>query len=77
MEGDTLRRDALQLFFKRIQVARPPHFGLVWHAKHKVAEAQLLGEDPPQIAKQRWRTLAQKGVSLSMRSRSEFSAAGL
>ena len=64
-------------FLQRGKVCGARHFGVVGPAKNKIAEGELVGEQPPQVAQHGGRTLAQKRVALGMGARHELGAAGV
>ena len=50
---DAFGWDRLQLLFQFVQVFGAPHFALVGHPEHEVAESEMVGQNAAQIPQQR------------------------
>src|SRR5580693_9517692 len=74
---DALCRNFVKPGLKFVQIPRPRYFAAVGQTEREVAEAELLGEETPQIAQKRGRAFPQERVSLSMRACPEFGSARL
>ncbi len=67
----------LQGLFQFVQILGAANFLLVGHAEDKITEAELIGQNAPQIFQQRGRPFTQERVPLGMRARTKFGPARL
>src|SRR5215469_2352220 len=67
--------DLLQGGFERTQVGGASNLCSVGKPKHKIAKAELLFEQAPQVCQERRRALAQKRQSLAVCARPKLRAA--